>query len=197
MTIKNTSPKVSSSSTVDLKSLRLPANYGATLGVKKLLTNVPVRKPKANQFFRAHGSDDMTFQGMLLQVKEKGKDESYLVEPNVGHQISEFVRPVQLYLAIDRQNNVFLIPVPLPDESGARNHWHENLLQAIELSKQSWIRIKANMDIGGYDVSQAEALLSAPEWPDHDIEKLIEVAFRGKIIQSLEHPVVESLLGRV
>ena len=76
MTIKNTSPKVSINSAVDLKSLRLPANYGATLGVKKLLTNVPVRKPKANQFFRAHGSDDMTFQGMLLQVKEKGKDES-------------------------------------------------------------------------------------------------------------------------
>jgi hypothetical protein len=29
-----------------LKSLRLPANYGATLGVKKLLTLVPVGKPK-------------------------------------------------------------------------------------------------------------------------------------------------------
>ena len=36
-------PKQATASTAtgtDLKSLRLPANYGATLGVKKLLTNV-------------------------------------------------------------------------------------------------------------------------------------------------------------
>ena len=36
----STTPKVTSSLALDIKSLRLPANYGATLGVKKLLTNL-------------------------------------------------------------------------------------------------------------------------------------------------------------
>ena len=54
----------------DLKSLRLPANYGATLGVKKLLNKVLVGKLKKHQFFRTHISDEMTFPAMILENKE-------------------------------------------------------------------------------------------------------------------------------
>ena len=100
------------STSADLKSLRLPANYGATLGVKKLLTNVHVGKPKKAQFFRAHMSDDMTFPAMVLENKEA--NEFYIVVPGVAQGISDLVRPAILHAAIDRQNNVFLILVPLP-----------------------------------------------------------------------------------
>jgi hypothetical protein len=65
------------------------------------------------------------------------------------------------------------------------------------MSKSNWIRITANMSLGGYDVFAAQASLSEPEWPEYDIEAFIEVAFRGKIISSLEHPIVQSLLGRI
>jgi hypothetical protein len=178
-----------------LQSLRLPANYGEILGVKKLLTNVPVGKPKKHQFFRAHPSDDITFAAMLLEQKEAR--ESYLVTPDIAQQISELVRPVTLHAAIDRQNNVLLIPVPLPGESGSRNPWHESLAMAIDHSKLKWIRIAANMHTGGYDVCEATGVLPEPEWPAHDIEALVNIAFRGKIIANLDHPVVQSLLGRV
>jgi hypothetical protein len=181
--------------TLDLKSLRLPANYGATLGVKKLLTNVPVGKPKKPQFFRTHVSEEMTFPAMILENKEAR--ESYLVIPDVSQEISELVRPVMLHAAIDRQNNVSLIPVPLPGEDGTRNPWHESLAQAVEHAKLKWLRITANMHAGGYDVYEAEGELPEPEWPAHDIEALVQVAFRGKIITSLDHPVVQSLLGKI
>ena len=191
-----TTPKQTVTSTsTDLMSLRLPANYGATLGVKKLLTNVPVGKPKKPQFFRTHASNEMTFATMLLEQKESR--ESYVVLPDVAQEISELVRPVQLHAAIDRQNNVLLIPVPLPGEAGTRNPWHESLAQAVEHAKLKWLRITANMHTGAYDVYEAEAALPDPEWPAHDIDALVEVAFRGKIITSLDHPVVQSLLGRV
>lgn len=183
------------STTTDLKSLRLPANYGATLGVKKLLTNVLVGKPKKPQFFRTHLSDDMTFPAMILENKEAR--ESYVVIPEVAQEISELVRPVMLHAAIDRQNNVSLIPVPLPGEDGTRNPWHESLAQAVEHAKLKWIRITANMHAGGYDVYEAEGELPEPEWPAHDIDALVQVAFRGKIITSLDHPVVQSLLGKI
>ena len=179
----------------DLQALRLPANYGATLGVKKLLTNVPVSKPKKPQFFRTHAAEDMTFAAMFLEQKEAR--ESYVVLPNVAQEISELVRPVMLHTAIDRQNNVFLIPVPLAGEAGTRNPWHESLAQAVELAKQKWLRLTANMHTGSYDVYEAEGALPEPEWPAHGIDALVEVAFRGKIITSLDHPVVQSLLGRV
>ena len=131
---------------IDLKLLRLPANYGATLGVKKLLTNVLVGKPKKAQFFRTHISDDMTFSAMILENKEAR--ESYVVTSEIAQEISELVRPMVLHAAIDRQNNTFLIPVSLPGEDGTRNPWHESLAQAIEHAKLKWIRITANMHVG-------------------------------------------------
>ena len=181
--------------TTDLKSLRLPANYGATLGVKKLLTNVPVGKPRKDSFFRTHTSPDMTFQAMILENKDAR--ESYLVVPVVGQRISALVCPVSLHAAIDRQNNVSLIPVPLPGENGTRHPWHDSLAKAVEHGKKKWIRIAANMHLGGYDIFEAEAELPEPEWPEKDIEALIETAFRGRIISSLDHPVVQGLLGRI
>ena len=191
-----TTPKQPITSTgADLKSLRLPANYGATLGVKKLLTNVLVGRPKKASFFRTHTADEMTFPAMILENKEAR--ESYVVVPEVAQEISELVRPIMLHAAIDRQNNVLLIPVPLPGEDGTRNPWHESLAQAVEHAKLKWIRITANMHAGGYDVYEAEGELPEPEWPAHDIDALIQVAFRGKIITSLDHPVVQSLLGKI
>jgi hypothetical protein len=52
------------------------------------------------------------------------------------------------------------------------------------------------MYVGGYDVYQADSVLADPEWLDAGMAELIEVAFRGKIITTVDHPVVQSLLGR-
>ena len=103
----------------DLKSLRLPSNYGATLGVEKLLTNVTICRPKKTQFFRTHISDEMTFAVMLLDNKEAR--EYYVVVPEVAQELSGLARPVMLHASIDRQNNPFLNPVPQPGEDGGGN----------------------------------------------------------------------------
>jgi hypothetical protein len=179
----------------DLKSLRLSANYGATIGVKKILTNIPVGKPKKTQFFRVHESVDMTFPTLILEIKETR--ETYLVYPDVAQVISELVRPVMLLVAIDRQNNIFIIPVPLPGESGTRNQWHESLAQAAEMSKKKWVRIVANMHIGSYEVQVATGVLAEPDWPEENLDELIKIAFRGKIISDANHPIVQSLLGEL
>lgn len=179
---------------VDLKNVRLPTNYGATLGVKKLLTTVQVGKPKKPQFFRTYPSEDMVFPAMILENKEA--QETYVVYPEVAQAISELVRPAILHAAIDRQNNVFLIPVPLPGDSGVRHPTHESLAQAVEYAKLKWIRITYNKHNSGYDIYEAEAVLPDPDWPSGDIDSFVQVAFRGKIIKSLDHPVIQAHLGR-
>jgi len=179
---------------IDLKNVRLPTNYGATLGVKKLLTTIQVGRPKKAQFFRTHQSEDMVFPSMILENNEA--QETYVVFPEVAQAISELVRPVFLHAAIDRQNNVSLIPVPLPGDSGVRHPAHESLAQAVEYAKVKWIRLNFNKHISGYDIYQAEALLPEPEWPSGDIESYVQVAFRGRVITSLDHPVIQAHLGR-
>jgi hypothetical protein len=179
----------------DMAALRLPANYGATLGVKKILMAVPVGKPSKARFFRVRPGVEWSIPVFIVELKEER--ETYIVTPGIAPILGDLVKPAQIYVAIDRNDNPFLIPIPLPGEDGRRNPWHESLAQAIGHAEKKWVRIAANMSAGSYDVLEAQGTLTDPTWPDLGIEKLIEIAFRGKIISDDTHPVVQALLGRV
>ena len=180
---------------LDIASLRIPSNFGASLGVKKILNLVPVGKPINSQFFRTHPSVDMQFSAMILAPK--GTQETYLVSQHVAEHLPELIKPVTIILIIDRQGNLRLVPVPYPGPDGQRNPWHQSLLEALTLAKTDWLRISANMQNGGYDVYQARATLASPEWPEHTMDEIIKIAFRGRIINDLDHPVVQGLFGKV
>jgi hypothetical protein len=183
---QNTSP---------FSSLRLSQNFGESLGVKKVLATVPVGKPTKDRFFRTHTSPSWVFPTWILE--NKAVRETYIVSPEVASVLGDLVRPVELYAVIDRQNNPYLIPVPLPGPNGVRNSWHESLLQAVLPARLVWLRISANMDLKGYDIFEAAASLPEPIWPETTMDELLEVAFRGRIITGLDHPVVQDRLGRV
>ena len=178
----------------DFSALRLPSNYASTLGVKRVLAAVPVGKPSKEKFFRVHPDADMVYRGMVLELKDQS--ESYLVTPDVAAVLGTLVRPVELFLAVDRMNNPFFIPVPMPGPDGVRNRWHESLLLAIQHARVEWIRIAANKQIGAYDIHVAQGDLPEPTWPKESLEQLLDIAFRGKIISDLDHPVAQDILGR-
>ena len=183
------------SNTTPFSSLRLSQNFGETLGVKKVLTTVPVGKPSKDRFFRTHMSPDWVYPTWLLENKVIG--EAYIVSEEVASVLGGLVRPVELYAAIDRQSNVFFIPVPLPGPNGKSNPWHESLLQAVIRARTVWLRITANNELGGYDIYEATAKLPEPTWPDLPMDNLLAIAFRGRIITDTDHPVVQERLGGV
>ena len=72
----------------------------ADIEVEKVLTTVPVRKPKLTEFFRVHSGRDFTVDMYLLE-REDGMDrESYLVDPKVQHLVLSELRQVRLFTAI-------------------------------------------------------------------------------------------------
>ena len=187
----NTAPVVAT----PFSSLRLSQDFGQTLGVKKVLTMVPVVKPTKDRFFRTHESPSWVYPARILENKATG--ETYIVSEEVASVLGGLVRAVELYTAIDRQNNVFFIPIPLPGPNGVRNPWHESLLQAVMRAKLVWLRITANKDLGGYEIFEAAAKLPEPIWPDTTLDELLAIAFRGRIITTPDHPVVQEKLGGV
>jgi hypothetical protein len=176
-------------------SLRLSQNFGQTLGVKKVLTTVPVTKPPKERFFRTHESQDWVYAAWILEDEKRA--ETYIVSEEVASVLGSLVRAVELYTVIDRQNNVFLVPVPLPGANGVRNSWHESRLQAVIRGRSVWLRISSNNDLKGYDIFEATADLPEPIWPDITLDELLEIAFRGRIITTVDHPVVQEKLGGV
>ncbi len=179
----------------DLNALRLPANYSTGLAVKKVLNKVPVGKPDRAKFFRVPDDEACTFRVFLYE--DKATNDTYIVLPFVQPLLGSLARPAQLHAAIDRTDNPFLIPVILPGEDGQWNSWHESLAQGVEMAKDHWVRLVANKSINAYDINQAAAALPDPVWPDATMEELIKIAFRGKIIDNPDHPVIRALLGAV
>lgn len=181
------------STNIDFNALRLPQNFSESLGVRKAITRVPVRKPSKTDFFRVRPGDEWSYQTMVLEIKDEG--ETYIVSQALWGSISELLRPAMLHVAIDRRNNVFLIPIPLPGEDGRRNSWHQSLADIVDVAEDKWVRTSANKFVGAYDAYIAESKLLEPEWPDMTLEEILKIAFRDKVLESVDHPVIRQLRG--
>jgi hypothetical protein len=179
----------------DFSKFRLSQDFASQIGVKKVLTNVPVRKPSKQEFVRVHPGEEWRMETALIEIKEER--EVYLVAPELLGELSEFTTPACLFTTINRQKVLMLWPVKLPGLDGRSNLWHGSALDAAKLAINSWVRVSANMSLGAYEVFEARSEMPDPEWPESDMDfnSLLGIAFRGRIIDSMEHPIVNALLG--
>jgi hypothetical protein len=177
----------------DLSALRLSDTDAAGLtGARELLSHVPVRKPNRHEFFRVHPDPAMSLSTTVFTDEEEG--ETFFVTPAMRAALISDAKPVLLVTAVTRQGVVMIFPVKLPMD-GRINSWHETAREAAELAKTGWIRMVADMQLGAYRIYQAEGELPDPVWPEQSFRELLEIAFKGRIIDHEDHPVVRRLRG--
>jgi len=177
----------------DLANLRLKQNFAETVGVKKLTTTVPVRKPSQQDWVRVHPDPKMRDNFPLIELKDE-REEYVLVGSLVGELVGEFVSKT-LYVCINRQGVLSLWPVRLPDPDGREMDWHRSARDAAEMAMTEWVRVKSNKSLGAYEVFKSQGTLSEPVWPDLDFQQIIRIAFRDRLITTLDHPVIKHLRG--
>ena len=176
------------------ESLRISQDFDAAAGVKQVLATVPVKKPNRQDFIRIHPSEDYQLTTVVIELKDER--ESYLVTPDLRDELVGEVIPVTLFLAINRQGVVFFWPCKLPDPSGRVNAWHGSALEAAHLARDGWVRVTADLSLGAYRIFQATGELPDPEWPTESLRELLKIAFKGgKLIDSVDHPVLKRLRG--
>ena len=180
----------------DLKQLRLPQNFAETVGVKRKLVTLRVRKPHRQEFVRIHPGDDFRLSTALFNQKDES-DGTYLVDPQLLEELIAEIVPTLLLLAITRQKVPFIWPLRLPREDGRQDAWSRSALEAASLAEKRWISVRANMSMGAYDVFEAAGELPEPEWPEITFQQAIDLAFRDRYIDSPEHPVIKQLWGRL
>jgi hypothetical protein len=182
----------------DPAALRLSQDFTAGSGVKKALLTVPVRKPGKTAFYRVHPSTDYALPTILLEV-EGDRDSTYLIAPELRSALAAepACAPWQLYTAIDRQDVLFLWKVRLPGADGKSNPWWDSAHEAAARAQRTWVKIAANQALGAYDVWEAASELSEPNWPNKSSRELLAIAFKGKLIDSLDHPVLRKLRGEI
>ena len=63
------------------------------------------------------------------------------------------------------------------------------------MAMTQWLRMKANLSLGAYEIAVAECAMADPTWPEYSFQDLVRIAFRDRIIASLDHPVIKRLRG--
>jgi hypothetical protein len=178
----------------DPASLRLDQSFADTIGVKKLLRTVPVRKPNRQDFVRVHPSSAHRLTPTAI-IELKEDKEIYLVTPAMAIELPGEFNAVTLFTAISRQGVLHLWPVKLPSPDGKHNEWHRSAAEAAELAMSRWVRITANMSLGAYEMFEATGDLPEPVWPDLPFPEILKIAFRDRIVDRADHPVVQRLRG--
>ena len=175
---------------INVEALRIPLDF-ETISVKKLLLTVLIRRPKRQYFIRVCADASYWIPVAVIEMD----DEVYAVSPALVEALGDDVKRVRLHLAIERGGTVFFWPIALPGPDGRRSSWAQSAQEAAMQAVKQWVRVKANRSGGCYDVDAAAAEIPEPEWPDKTPDELVALAFKGKFINSVDHPIVRRLRG--
>jgi hypothetical protein len=178
----------------NIENLRLDQSFLDT-SVKKLLLTVPVKRPSSQDFIRVRPNPE--YRATLAIVELRDERETYLLAPHIARGLPGEFSMATVYTAINRQGVVFLWPVKLPATDGRVIEWHRAAAEAAEIAMTRWVRIKANMSLGAYDVIAAQGVVSDPAWPDVSFQELLKLGFRSYFVGSFDHPLVKRLTGAV
>jgi hypothetical protein len=164
--------------------------------IEKVTLTVPVRKPTRAEFFRVHPDDEYVVDCWILE-REQGFDrQAWWVDGReLLTELVDDAKKVRLFTCINKRGAVFLWAVRLPTLDGGGNQWYASALSAAELAKTSWLKLRSSRDIGSYEGYKAEGDLGDPAWPNKTLEELIRVAFKDRVIDSLDHIVIQELRG--
>ena len=179
----------------DPERLRLSQDFASTVGVKKALITVPVRKPANEWWVRVHPDESYRVETAVVELKEDR--EVYLVDPALWPELSTEATfgARALFTAVNRQGVLFLWPIRLPGPDGKNNEWNRSSLEATMLASSKWVRVTSNMSLGAYEVFEATAEIPEPSWPERSFGELLKIAFKDKFIQTVDHPVLQKLRG--
>jgi hypothetical protein len=180
----------------DLEALRLSQDFDAAVGVRKKLAYVPVGKPSNEQWVRTHPDEAYRVRTALLELKKDR--EVYVVAKRLWSDLASeptFTRRL-LVLAVTKQGNPFLWPVRLPGPDGRLDPWNQSALEACQTARTEWVRVKANMQNGAYDIAVA-SFHAEPEWPDMTFQEILRIAFKDRVISDWDHPVLRRLRGEL
>jgi hypothetical protein len=130
----------------------------------------------------------------MIDLKDDRED--YLVRPEIVPELTGELVFKTLYTAINRQGVTFPWPIKLPAPDERKNEWPRSAREAAEMAMSQWIRMKANMSLGAYEITVAASVMADPVWPDLSFQELVRIAYRERMVTALDHPVIKRLRGQ-
>jgi hypothetical protein len=180
----------------NLKALREPQTL---VQVRDRRLAVPVRrKPNRLDFVRVHPSPDYRVTMPIFKMRSEagGDEEMYFVHPSQQGAMQDEFRMHTIYTAVNLRGSVFLWCVPLPIDDGREpNNWLVTNRESAELAIQRWVRVASDMGAGAYRIVEYEGPPVEPVWPQESFLELLKLAFKNRMIDRPDHPIILRLRG--
>jgi hypothetical protein len=178
-----------------LSDLRLGQEYATELALNKQPVNTPVRRPNKQSFFRVHPNAEMHINTMVLKLENE--DQFYLIDKPLWASLDRELVRMRLYFAITREGDVFFWPVRLPGEDEHLDSWNASAHVIAQQATTSWVRKVSNRHLGAYEVISAAGDFGEPDWPERSLDEWLDLAFKDRFIEELNHPLLKKLRGEI
>ncbi|HKP05446.1 MAG TPA: hypothetical protein VJU77_19005 [Chthoniobacterales bacterium] len=177
---------------IDLAKFRIPQEGLGEGQTERIMTTVRVGKPTKTAFFRVNPAQNYR---MLAGIVEVGamEPEAYLVVGALCEALLEEATfsTRMLVTAVTLGSTPFIWPLKMSTD----NSWTRSAHDAAEIAEKRWIRLKANSELRAYELIAAVNQNREPVWPALSFEELVDLAFRGRVIDTADHPVLRQLRG--
>jgi hypothetical protein len=89
-----------------------------------------------------------------------------------------------------------LWPIMGADPEGRLNEFSESAMEGAHEAVSRWVRLSKAAKRWEYRIAD-EGFLPEPTWPTESMKVLIEGAFKGHILRSVQDKVIQKLAGKV
>jgi hypothetical protein len=176
--------------------LRVKPDFAATAAVKKVLFTVPTGKPGNQVFFRCRAEEE--FRPVFCLVDHKHDGLTYIIDPAIGAAtIPGKFHTYRIYTVMTHYGVVQLWPVRLVQPGEKSNSYWDSAHEAASRSMSEWVQIQADTTgLKAYQITIPLQPPPEPTWPEQTIDELIDLAYRGRVIDDPDHEVIRMLQGR-
>lgn len=188
---------------IDFDKIRVPKDK--KIQVTPVLATITVGRPGKTEFIRTRTGDG--FEPMELYTYSpggSGKDSTtYLVMPPCQALLEEMglLVPAKFCLYMVYGSKILKIDYISQklNKNGSLSTFHTTHMAAMEAATKQWVRMHSNIEGGFYSWSLAEDILPDPEWPAKpaNLREALEIAFKDCVLDSLEHPEIKKLRGKL
>jgi hypothetical protein len=179
------------------KALRLPSAFEHNAGIRKVINDIPVRKPHSQEWIRVHPGQE--FSGNFGVIILKDDNEFYLLHPNLVGVYENEMTPVRIFTCMSMNKNLFMWAAKLPGRGNKNaDRWANSAIEAAEAAMKRKVRVQSNKGLGAYEFyySDNPTPENDPVWPtDLTFDEMLRIAFAkpGRFIDNHNHEVIRIL----
>ena len=174
---------------------RSPHLDDGNIGRKKRIT-IAARKPSKYDWVRVHPDPQQRAECSILELKDGMETEYHLVDQDIAEaHLQGFAFNFMVFRAVDTLAVEFLWLARMPRSGRRPCRWHTTALEAAEFAMEHWTNVVAN-ERGYYDFFPAEREVPEPQWSTLTLDEMLEIAFKGFVINDEESPIIKRIRMR-